>query len=155
MFNAAGLTAIGGSTIGDNHAYGNGGGIDAELDGDVSIVGSTVSGNTADDGGGIRNNGNLVVSNSTLSDNDASARGGGIFSNTTLDGRSTTVVNSTISGNTAVTVGGGIYNIDGQTLCQFRGARMFGRIGEVVVAVHNPNGKPRNGAKPELHFMKV
>ena len=70
MFNAAGLTAISGSTIGDNHAYGNGGGIDVELDGDMSIVGSTVSGNTADDGGGIRNNGNVVVNNSTLSDNE-------------------------------------------------------------------------------------
>ena len=114
VFTATGLTAISYSTIRGNHANGDGGGINLELDGVVSIVGSTVSGNSADDGGGIRNDGKLTVSSSTLSGNVASARGGGIFSNTDLTGmHTTTVVNSTISGNSAATVGGGIYNIDG------------------------------------------
>ncbi len=117
VFDAVGLTAISYSTIRDNYSNGDGGGIHLELDGEVSIVGSTISGNSADDGAGIRNNGNLTVSGSTLSGNVASTRGGGIFSNTDLTGMHTTsVVNSTISGNTAATVGGGVYNIDGLTV---------------------------------------
>ena len=72
----------------------------------VSVTNSTVSNNTAGEGGGISNSSTLTVSNSTISGN-VSNKGGGISNSSTL-----TVSNSTISGN-ASTGGGGIYNSAG------------------------------------------
>jgi hypothetical protein len=62
-------------------------------------VSSTVSGNTADSGGGIFQSGaTLILTNSTVSGNAAS-QGGGIYS----DGSGpVTLTNSTVSGNSAV-----------------------------------------------------
>ena len=63
-------------------------------------------GNTAsNDGGAIRNQGTLEVSNSTLSGNTSANRGGAIFNSGTL-----TVSDSTFSGNSANGDGGGIFN---------------------------------------------
>ncbi|MCC6298767.1 MAG: hypothetical protein IT314_05685, partial [Anaerolineales bacterium] len=59
-------------------------------------------------GGGITNDGTLVVTNSALSDNSAN-RGGGIFNN--FSG-TLSVANSTISGNSASVSGGGIFNLN-------------------------------------------
>ena len=75
--------------------------------GTLTITTSTVSGNEANEGGGIYNDaGTLTLTNSTISDNTASQRGGGIYNSGPA-----TISNSTISGNTAVIDGGGgIYN---------------------------------------------
>ncbi|QFS47669.1 hypothetical protein GXM_05161 [Nostoc sphaeroides CCNUC1] len=78
----------------------------------LSLINSSVSGNTANSGGGIYNQGgNLSLTNSTVSGNTATS-GGGIFNGN--DGgyfsSSATLINSTISGNTALEDGGGIYN---------------------------------------------
>ena len=67
----------------------------------VTIINTTISGNSADGGGGIYTGGgklpgNLTVINSTISGNFASSDGGGIAS--FFSGL--TIVNSTISGNT-------------------------------------------------------
>lgn len=77
----------------------------------MSLLNSTVSGNSVlFSGGGIDNGGPLVITNSTISGNGAaykqSGRGGGIsnVSNATL-----TITHSTISGNSADNSGGGIY----------------------------------------------
>lgn len=88
-----------------------GGGINN--DGDLTLIRSTVTGNsvTATDdfigngGGGIRNNGRLTVIDSTISNNTTNRRGGGIAS---TYGKDLTIIRSTISGNTA-TIAGGIY----------------------------------------------
>ena len=66
----------------------------------VTIINTTISGNSADEGGGINTGGgklpgNLTVINSTISGNFASSDGGGIAS--CFSGL--TIVNSTISGN--------------------------------------------------------
>jgi hypothetical protein len=73
------------------------------------VINSTLSANTATNGGGILNNfgGILSVSNSTFSGNTAS-KGGGIFSDNNL-----TVTNSTLSGNSAAVSGGGIFSNGG------------------------------------------
>ena len=73
----------------------------------LTIINSTISGNTASSGGGgIYNGGALTIANSTISDNSAGTiGGGGIYSFSTV-----TITNSTISGNTASGSGGGIYN---------------------------------------------
>jgi CSLREA domain-containing protein len=81
------------STISGNTAYAYGGG--GYNYGEVVIVSSTVSGNTAAFGGGIDNEGLLTLNNSTLSGNSAGS-GGAIYSTDDLD-----LVNSTVSGNTA------------------------------------------------------
>ena len=67
----------------------------------VTIINTTISGNSADEGGGINTGGgklpgNLTVINSTISGNFASSDGGGIASGFS----GLTIVNSTISGNT-------------------------------------------------------
>ena len=66
----------------------------------VTIINTTISGNSADEGGGINTGGgklpgNLTVINSTISGNFASSDGGGIASGFSV----LTIVNSTISGN--------------------------------------------------------
>jgi hypothetical protein len=72
----------------------------------LSIINTTISGNRAEEGGGICNGGALTISNSTISGNIARHhKGGGIRNYGTL-----TITNSTISGNRASGVGGGIHN---------------------------------------------
>ncbi|MEQ8969201.1 MAG: choice-of-anchor Q domain-containing protein [Coleofasciculus sp. C1-SOL-03] len=90
----------------------NGGGISNREN--LTIINSTISGNTAETGGGIYNfgnsaNGNFVsmveVNNSTISGNSAREEGGGIYNN----GGGVNVSSSTISENNAIS-GGGILN---------------------------------------------
>src|SRR6266581_3394324 len=72
-------------------------------EGGLTLTNSTVSGNSATEGGGIYNVGTLSLTNSTVSGNSA-ASGGGISSRSgTLS-----LTNSTISGNSAVIEGGGM-----------------------------------------------
>jgi hypothetical protein len=75
----------------------------------LSIVGGTTTG----DGGGIRNDGTLMVWNSTLSGNATANLGGGIY-----NGGALTVTNSTLAGNSATWDGGGIYNNVGTVTVQ-------------------------------------
>ncbi|HSK79756.1 MAG TPA: IPTL-CTERM sorting domain-containing protein [Thermoanaerobaculia bacterium] len=75
---------------------------------DVTISGLTVTGGSAGVGGGIVDfNENLVLDEVTITGNEASADGGGLW----VDGSimSLTIRNSNISGNTAGDGGGGIY----------------------------------------------
>ena len=72
--------------------------------GSVTISNSTLSGNEADDGGAVRNQGTLTITNSTFTDNHASSLGGGLNNTGTA-----TLINVTFSENSART-GGGIYN---------------------------------------------
>ena len=71
----------------------------------VSISGLTITGGSATEGGGIRNEGTLTVMNSTLRRNTAASIGGGIYNCGTL-----TITNCTLCGNSADNRGGGIYN---------------------------------------------
>ena len=73
--------------------------------GTIELRNLTITGGSADYGGGIYNTGTLTVTNSTISDNGADY-GGGIYNTGTL---TVTVTNSTVSGNSAYR-GGGIYN---------------------------------------------
>ncbi len=98
------------STLSGNSAPdGSGGGI-SNAYGTTDITDSTLSNNSAYyDGGGIFNYGSLTIRNSTFSSNISSnGSGGGVFH---TDMNNMSVSNSTFSGNTALT-GGGIYNDD-------------------------------------------
>ena len=100
------------STITDNgtvYGYGQGGGIYAQS-GLITVTNSTISGNSASEGGGIFKGGyfggTMTINNSTVSGNSA-IEGGGIFG-----GGDVTVNNSTISNNNAL-LGGGVFNYIG------------------------------------------
>ena len=108
IYNSGTLT-LANSTISSNlNGFGNGGGILNDVSATLTIMGCTISGNSANgtgDGGGIINGGSLTVINSTISGNSANGTGGGI--RTSLG--TVTIINSTISGNSADISGGGIY----------------------------------------------
>jgi predicted outer membrane repeat protein len=74
------------------------------------VTGSTVSHNTATNGGGIYNGDTLTLKNSTISENTASQDGGGIYNEgaaTAFGSTVLTLTGSTVSGNTAGRAGGG------------------------------------------------
>jgi len=106
-------TTIKGFTI--THADGLiGRGIYNTNNSNININNCTISGNTANYGGGIDNDGTLTITSSTISGNSA-ANGGGIYNYST---GTLTITSSTISGNTAADsdntttdFGGGIFNV--------------------------------------------
>ena len=88
------------STVSGNSATATGGGMTVD---NVTLINSTVSGNTtASYGGGVSALGNVTLTNSTVSGNTATTgKGGGVYTNGTF-----TMTNSTLSGNTASKYGG-------------------------------------------------
>jgi hypothetical protein len=108
-------TTISDSTISGNMtsgSIGHGGGIFA-VSPALTIMNSTISGNSATTGGGIYT-GALTLINSTVSDNNAVGAGGGIYHSAGTMG----LYNVTIAGNTANNgntgqIGGGVTNASG------------------------------------------
>jgi hypothetical protein len=91
-----------------------GGGIRGQ---NITVRESRITGNTADQGGGIHNDsGSLHVIDSEISDNVAAyGDGGGIWSRALTGGAyEVEIVNSTISGNQATGKGGGVFNYETQ-----------------------------------------
>jgi predicted outer membrane repeat protein len=118
---SAGTVTITGVTIADGNVGGPGAGIFLDCDGvEVSLVldGVAVTGNTATELGGglyfdVCDSGDLTITNSTISNNETTSGGGGIWFD---DSDSLTIVNTTVSGNTAGESGGGLYFDDGASL---------------------------------------
>ncbi|GAB4579693.1 MAG: hypothetical protein Fur0022_24310 [Anaerolineales bacterium] len=133
-----GMMTINNSAFEGNQAgyYGKGGGLWNKTNGIVTIYNTTFRGNQAGGGGGIWNDGTMVVNESLLSGNSSLAEffggGGGIrnseimtLNNTTIHENQAwngggiinvdtlTINNSTISGNTAESNGAGISNYYG------------------------------------------
>ncbi len=98
------------STISSNQAASggsemlDGGGLVVSSGGPASLARCTVSENTARDGGGIYSHGTLTVTDSFMSQNDASGFGGGIKNDGEL-----TLGHSTLARNSAGS-GGGVFN---------------------------------------------
>ena len=79
----------------------------------LTLTGSTVSGNSAIFGGGLFNRGGtLTVIDSEISGNSATFDGGGLWNYS----GSLTVSGSTVTGNSAIRDGGGLFNREGGTL---------------------------------------
>jgi hypothetical protein len=96
------------TTLSNNTAFGNGGAIDNS--GTISVSNNTINGNetTVGSGGGINNSGNLWLGNSTISSNQAELGGGGISNSTS---GVVAVTSSTFSDNNGGSGGsGGIAN---------------------------------------------
>lgn len=110
-------------TVSDGFTSGSGGGL---LNyGQVEVINSTFSHNTAHFGGGIENQNRLTVTNSTFSQNSA-FQGGGIF-NSTAGGKATlsnTIMANNPTGENCVgPVTDGGYNIDDGPTCGFSAAK--------------------------------
>ncbi len=112
---------------------GEGGGIFvADSQSELTLNRVVISGNSADDGGGIFNNGTMTLSDVTITANTATVEGGGIHNKESADlnrvtisanqadfgggihndntATDLTLTNVTVSGNSAVSTGGGLYN---------------------------------------------
>lgn len=114
---------------------GLGGGIDNGAGAALEVIGCAIENNTADSGGGINNDGDLIVIESLIRGNGAVSQGGGIDNSSDAvligslvannaaqfgagigNGNLLTVINTTFSGNTADgadSSGGGIDNFNG------------------------------------------
>jgi len=129
-----------------------GGGV-SNYDGMLTLVDTTISGNSAAIGAGLDNYGLLVASGCTFSANAATLAGGGISN---LDIAS--LVNCTVAGNTA-SQGGGIYNgdgtlgldsvtVSGNTAPSGGGIAAFGTVrsvGSLIAANHGAVGADVDG----------
>jgi hypothetical protein len=111
---ASGLNSVTISGLRVSQGYGGGmpgGGISVG-DSDVILDRMWISNNSGANGGGLYNEGNVVITNSTISENyTAPGDGGGVFNVGTMS-----IVNSTISQNSAGAggKGGGIYSAGGE-----------------------------------------
>ncbi len=108
------MLTVRGSAFSDNSATGLGGGLYNA--GVATVQDSTLSGNTATEGGGIYNENNfqfasLRVQGSTLTGNTVGDSGGSLYNLGTA-----TLQGSTLSGNSAGSAGGGIFNGAAATL---------------------------------------
>lgn len=98
---------------------GDGGGIKVEANGFLDLYNARVQNNAAISGGGIENNreGTVVLRNgSTVSNNNASALGGGISNSGFLKTVNSTISNNTVADDLSFSGGGGIYNSSTITL---------------------------------------
>ena len=95
------------STISNNTATSDGGGIFTGSRGGANIQQSSIFDNTAGRrGGGIRSTGLASINNSTISGNSAASEGGGGIAQ---QGDYLSIDSSTISGNTSESYGGGVF----------------------------------------------
>ena len=170
IHNVSGNTVITGSTINTNTSYANGGAIASPYqgnvtltnvtmndnkvteagyaggalysgEGDVTVTGSTISGNVSEgDGGALYSiNGTMQISNTVLQNNVSSYNGGAVFNElgnvsitaSTIDGNfsnngdgggissvqgNLTISGSAITNNASVTEGGGVSNVRGKVI---------------------------------------
>jgi len=142
------------AVISGNDAQNAGGGVGAYDGGSVTIVRSTVSGNTGSRGSGVYSGNNsgtpVTIRNSTISGNTGADYGGGVYFDFTSPG---TLENSTVYGNSASASGGGVYHygrtgtdpglsITGSTITHntaYRGGGLasHGGTGKVQPAIRN------------------
>ncbi|MDD2816219.1 MAG: choice-of-anchor Q domain-containing protein [Thiotrichaceae bacterium] len=94
---SGGTLTINGSTISNNAATGQGGGVFSFNP--LTVTNSTFSNNTSSQGAGINAQGSITITNSTFSNNNAGALNGGAIQLSA--GAGSTVSNSTFSGNLA------------------------------------------------------
>jgi hypothetical protein len=153
-----GTVTIADSVISSNTAAGDGGGADIPVSGgQVTIDRTTIDGNTSNKyGGGLSMSRAIVMTNSTVSNNEAGYEGGGVrvvdtsqatFNNTTISGNSSpedggglyfynvanvTMNQSTISNNDAIKGGGIAFFNEGAAVVELSGTIVSGNIASIV-----------------------
>ena len=106
IFNVTGKATLSNLTLSGGYpaSNGNGGAISVSSNAVATIDGDTITGNTANEGGGIYSSGTVEATNTRISNNTAAVSGGGISD--TGKYSPLHLANSTISSNTAPTGGG-------------------------------------------------
>jgi CSLREA domain-containing protein len=146
IYNIGKLT-LNASTLSTNSAH-RGGGVYNNSDfaeSSLTVINSTLNGNSASDlGGGIYNNvrsGDAIayVINSTFNNNSAGSEGGGIYNIAFTIATKITVINCTFNGNSAVD-GGGIYNRAGSVSAQVKIGNTILRAGSKGRNLYNYSG---------------
>lgn len=105
-----GITTLVDVVIQNNTVTSTGGGIVTRNDGDLSMTGGSLTGNTADRGGGLMHYGSADLNQVSISNNTATLRGGGIYGVGTWQLR-----RSTVADNTAVTNGAAVFALGSGT----------------------------------------
>lgn len=101
------------SIVDGRTSFTQGGGIRNSSTGEVVVSNSMIVGNSASNGGGVWNNGQMILINSTVANNSTQSGSGGGFGGGVLNrGGALQVINSTLSGNSG-TRGGGLYTFSG------------------------------------------
>ena len=114
-FSGTSLFTIERSSVTNNIATGDGGGVFNTANGIVNITDTLVSDNSSgvpgssSNGGGIFTFGELQLERSTVSGNTATGEGGGIFATAGFYGTPLGILNSTIHGNSANDDAGGLF----------------------------------------------
>ncbi len=127
---SAGVFTIANSTFSGNTAL-TGGGISVDTGAGSPLVlsNSTFSGNFATNGGGLSNAAGLSILGCTLSGNSATSHGGGLYNSSTVHMSDCTVANNSLVISTASASGGaGIYSGNGGTLSINSGTITFNAI---------------------------
>ncbi|MGC3991351.1 MAG: hypothetical protein QM796_17045 [Chthoniobacteraceae bacterium] len=99
------------STIADNTAGGSGGGLLVDATSTANLTSSLISGNIAQWGGGLDFFGNVKMTASKISGNEATQNGGGIYGE--YGEQNLNIAGSFITGNQAQVTGGGLYLLNG------------------------------------------
>ncbi|MDB5300985.1 MAG: hypothetical protein JWO87_2648 [Phycisphaerales bacterium] len=107
--NSVAIKSVGGTALIDaqNHSTV----LDIDTGTTAQLTGLQITGGNSPSAGGIGNNGDLTLTDSTVSGNTSTAIGGGILNNGILN-----AVGSTLSGNSGTTYAGGLYNHGAATL---------------------------------------
>jgi Bacterial Ig-like domain (group 3) len=106
--NNAGTAYLSGTTISDSAGGINGGNILNAYGATITLVGCIVSGGTANSGAGVYNGGTATITDCTISDNSCSGGGGGITDGRVQPKAVMFLKDSTVIDNTAVARGGGL-----------------------------------------------
>ena len=108
-----GTFTLDGATVSGNTSRSTGGGVYLYGTGDATISSSNLSGGYSYYGGGVgASETNLTISDSTIADNTATNRGGGVYFTGSPDTKTLTVLRSTISGNETLNGRGGGIAVD-------------------------------------------
>lgn len=138
ILNSGALVTFERLTISGNSALSDGGGIDNQSSGQFTILDSSITSNTAENGGGFANvaDATMLISRSLFWDNRASGVGGGFLHRS--DGASE-MENCTLSGNHAGEIGGGLM-LDADADLHVVNVTITGNTAPLGAGVGTPNG---------------
>jgi predicted outer membrane repeat protein len=136
LYTTSNSLTIGGCTLSGNSARVSGGGVFDNYGAAVTISGCTISGNSADIGGGIYNvnaaKANLMIKDSTITNNTANTKGGGIYNNGIAS-----IQNTKMTSNSAGLQGGGMFNDVNGTLALYSSSVVSGNSAPVGGDLYN------------------
>lgn len=121
------LTVINSTLSGNSAPNGPGGGVSMGSANNVTFYNNTLSGNTAERGGALAVYGNLTVANSTITGNVATREGGGVYLSGVLF-----LANSIVAGNRTTAMGNTgieIFRLSTRGTFTSRGHNLFGQNG--------------------------